>query len=76
VAGLGKPGLLVARIGLAPVADPSGLVCHRPGRPIAVPDLAQAYAHHTSLALGAVMERDNLNRAVAHAIASDWPKES
>ena len=28
-------------------------------------DVAEAFAHHASLALGAVMERDNLNRAVA-----------
>jgi hypothetical protein len=28
-------------------------------------DLAEAFAHHTGLALEAVLERDNLNRAVA-----------
>ena len=28
-------------------------------------DVAEAFAHHASLALGAVLERDNLNRAVA-----------
>jgi AmiR/NasT family two-component response regulator len=28
-------------------------------------DVAEAFAHHVGLALEAVMERDNLNRAVA-----------
>jgi ANTAR domain len=64
--GLGRRAFLVARIDGAP-RQSIRLVWYATGPASLSPyaDLAQAYAHHASLALGAVMERDNLNRAVA-----------
>ena len=58
--------LLVVRIEGAR-RQPIRLLWHATGQGTLSPyaDLAQAFAHHASLALGAVMERDNLNRAVA-----------
>jgi hypothetical protein len=63
--GLGRRGLLVARIEGSP-RQPVRLVWHATG-PASLSlyaDVAEAFAHHASLALGAIMERDNLNRAV------------
>jgi hypothetical protein len=63
---VGRRALLVVRIEGAQ-RQPVRLVWYATG-PASLPpyaDLAEAYAHHASLALGAVMERDNLNRAVA-----------
>jgi len=64
--GLGGRALLVARIEGSP-RQPVRLVWYatRPATLSRFADLAEAFAHHASLALGAVMERDNLNRAVA-----------
>jgi hypothetical protein len=64
--GLGGRALLVARIEGAP-RQPVRLVWYATGRASLSPyaDVAEAFAHHASLALGAVMERDNLNQAVA-----------
>jgi ANTAR domain len=64
--GSGKPALLVARITGAQ-RQPIRLIWCATGPASLLPyaDLAQAYAHHASLALRAVMERDNLNQAVA-----------
>jgi hypothetical protein len=58
--------LLVVRIEGAR-RQPIRLLWHATGQGTLSPyaDLAQAFAHHASLALGAAMERDNLNRAVA-----------
>jgi ANTAR domain len=63
---VGRRALLVVRIEGAP-RQPVRLVCYATGPASLSPyaDLAEAFAHHASLALGAVMERDNLNRAVA-----------
>jgi hypothetical protein len=63
---VGRRALLVVRIEGAP-RQPVRLVWHATGPASLSPyaDLAEAFAHHASLALGAVMERDNLNRAVA-----------
>jgi hypothetical protein len=63
---VGRRALLVVRIEGAP-RQPVRLVWHATG-PASLSqyaDVAEAFAHHASLALGAVMERDNLNRAVA-----------
>jgi AmiR/NasT family two-component response regulator len=54
--GLGRHALLVVRI----VGSPRQSV-----RLVWYADVAEAFAHHASLALEAVMERDNLNQAVA-----------
>ena len=64
--GVDGRGLLVARIEGAP-RQPVRLLWYATGPDTLSPyaDLAQAFAHHASLALGAAMERDNLNRAVA-----------
>jgi ANTAR domain len=62
----GRRALLVVRIGRSP-RQPVRLVWYatRPATLSPYADLAEAFAHHVSLALEAVMERDNLNRAVA-----------
>ena len=64
--GLGGRALLVVRIEGAP-RQPVRLVWYatRPASLSRYADVAEAFAHHASLALEAVMERDNLNRAVA-----------
>ncbi|HEX5907620.1 MAG TPA: ANTAR domain-containing protein [Propionibacteriaceae bacterium] len=64
--GLARRALLVARIEGAP-RQPVRLVWYaaRPATLSPYVGVAEAFAHHASLALGAVMERDNLNRAVA-----------
>ena len=64
--GVDGRGLLVARIEGAP-RQPVRLLWYATGPDTLSPyaDLAQAFARHASLALGAAMERDNLNRAVA-----------
>ena len=64
--GLGRRALLVVRIEGAP-RQPVRLMWYATG-PASLSqftDVAEAFAHHVSLALGVVMERDNLNRAVA-----------
>jgi hypothetical protein len=63
---LGRRALLVVRIEGAR-RQPVRLVWYATGPDTLSPyaDLAKAFAHHASLALGAAMERDNLNRAVA-----------
>jgi ANTAR domain len=63
---VGRRALLVVRIEGAP-RQPVRLVWYATGRASLSPyaDLAQAFAHLASLALETVMERDNLNRAVA-----------
>jgi ANTAR domain len=64
--GVGRRALLVARIEGAP-RQPVRLVWYAKGPASLSPyaDVAEVFAQHVSLALGAVMERDNLNRAVA-----------
>ena len=64
--GVGRRALLVVRIEGAR-RQPVRLVWYATGPGTLSPyaDLAEAFAHHASLALGAAMERDNLNRAVA-----------
>ncbi|HET9562460.1 MAG TPA: ANTAR domain-containing protein [Propionibacteriaceae bacterium] len=64
--GVGKHALLVVRIECAP-RQPVRLVWYATGPGTLSPytDIAEAFAHHASLALGAAMERDNMNRAVA-----------
>jgi hypothetical protein len=64
--GVGRCALLVARIEGAP-RQPVRLIWYATGPGTLSPytDVAEAFAHHASLALGAAMERDNLNRAVA-----------
>jgi ANTAR domain len=64
--GLARRALLVVRIEGTP-RQPVRLVCYatRPATLAPHADLAEAFAHHASLALEAVTERDNLNRAVA-----------
>ena len=64
--GVGRRALLVVRIEGAP-RQAVRLVWYATGPCTLSPyaDLAEAFAHHASLALGAAMERDNLNRAVA-----------
>jgi predicted PhzF superfamily epimerase YddE/YHI9 len=63
---VGRRALLVVRIEGTP-RQPVRLVCYatRPATLLPHADLAEAFAQHASLALEAVMERDNLNRAVA-----------
>ena len=63
---VGRRALLVVRIEGAP-RRAVRLVWHATGPATLSPyaDLAEAFARHASLALGAVVERDNLNRAVA-----------
>ena len=63
---VGRRALLVVRIEGTP-RQPVRLVWYatRPASLSPYADLAEAFAHHASLALGAVTERDNLNRAVA-----------
>jgi len=63
---LGWPALLVVGIEGAP-RQPVRLVWYATGPDTLSPyrDVAKAFAHHASLVLGAAMERDNLNRAVA-----------
>jgi ANTAR domain len=63
---VGRRALLVVRIEGAP-RQPVRLVWYATGPASLSPyaDIAEAFAHHASLVLGAVMERDNLNRAVA-----------
>ena len=64
--GLGWRGLLVVGVEGAS-GQPVRLVWYarRPGTLSRYADLAEAFAHHASLALGAVVERDHLSRAVA-----------
>jgi ANTAR domain len=64
--GVGRRALLVVRIEGAR-RQPVRLVWYATGPGTLSPyaDLAEAFAHHASLALGAAMERNNLNRAVA-----------
>jgi ANTAR domain len=64
--GVGRRALLVVRIEGAP-RQPVRLVWYATGPGTLSPytDVAEAFAHHASLALRAAMERDNLNRAVA-----------
>ena len=64
--GLGRRALLVARIE-GSRRQPVRLVWYATGPASLSPyaDLAEAFAHHASLALEAVTERDNLNRALA-----------
>jgi hypothetical protein len=63
---VGRRALLVVRIEGAP-RQPVRLIWYATGPGTLSPyiDVAEAFAHHASLALGAAMERDNLNRAVA-----------
>ena len=63
---VGRRALLMMRIEGAP-RQPVRLVWYATGPGTLSPyiDVAEAFAHHASLALGAAMERDNLNRAVA-----------
>ena len=62
---MGRRALLVARIEGLP-RQPVRLVWYATGTASLSPyaDVAEAFARHASLALGAVMERDHLNRAV------------
>jgi hypothetical protein len=64
--GLGRRALLVVRIEGSP-RQPVRLVWYarRPATLSRYADVAEAFAHHAGLALEAVTERDNLNRAVA-----------
>ena len=64
--GLGWRALLVAGIEGSP-RQPIRLVWYarRQATLSQYVEVAEAFAHHASLALGAAMERDNLNRAVA-----------
>jgi hypothetical protein len=64
--GLGRRALLVVRIE-GSSRQPARLVWHasRPATLSRYADVAEAFAHHVGLALEAVTERDNLNRAVA-----------
>jgi hypothetical protein len=63
---VGRRALLVVRIA-GTSRQPVRLVWYatRPATLSPYADLAEVFAHHASLALEAVMERDNLNRAVA-----------
>jgi hypothetical protein len=63
---VGRRALLVARIEGAP-RQPVRLIWYATGPSTLSPytGVAEAFAHHASLALGAAMERDNLNRAIA-----------
>jgi hypothetical protein len=62
---VGRRALLVVRIEGSP-RQPIRLVWYVTGSASLSPyvDVAEAFAHHASLALGAVIERDNLNQAV------------
>jgi ANTAR domain len=64
--GLGRRALLVARIGSSP-RQPVRLVWYarRPATLSRYGDLAEAFAHHASLAFRVVTERDNLSQAAA-----------
>jgi hypothetical protein len=64
--GVGRRALLVVGIQGAP-REPVRLVWYATDPGILSPyaDLAEAFAHYASLALGAANERDNLNRAVS-----------
>ena len=64
--GVGGRAVLVVSIEGAP-QQPVRLAWYATGPGTLSPhiDVAEAFAHHASLALGAAMERDNLNRAVA-----------
>jgi hypothetical protein len=63
---VGRRALLVVRIeGVPRRAVRLVWYARRPATLSPYADLAEAFAHHASLALGAIMERDNLNRAVA-----------
>ena len=64
--GLARRALLVVRIEGSP-RQPVRLVWYatRPATLSRYADVAEAFAHHAGLALEAVTERDNLNRAVA-----------
>ena len=64
--GVGGRAVLLVRIEGAR-RQPVRLVWYATGPGTLSPyaDLAEAFAHHASLALGAATERDNLNRAVA-----------
>jgi hypothetical protein len=64
--GRGWRALLVVGIAASP-RQPVRLVWYatRPATLSPYADLAEAFAHHASLAFGAATERDNLNRAVA-----------
>ena len=63
---VGRRALLVVRIEGSP-RQPVRLVWFATGPASLSPyvGVAEAFAHHASLALGAVMQRDNLNQAVA-----------
>jgi hypothetical protein len=63
---VGRCALLVVRIEGSP-RQPVRLVWYatRPASLSRYADLAEAFAHHASLAFRVVTERDNLNRAVA-----------
>jgi ANTAR domain len=63
--GVGGRALLVVRIE-GTSRQPVRLVWYATGSASLSPyvDVAEAFAHHASLALGAVIERDNLNQAV------------
>ncbi len=63
---VGRRALLLVRLEGAP-RQPVRLVWYATGPGILTPylDVAEAFARYASLALGAAMERDNLNRAVA-----------
>jgi hypothetical protein len=63
---VGRRALLLVRIEGAP-RQPVRLVWYATGPGTLSPyiDMAEAFARYASLALGAAMERDNLNRAVA-----------
>jgi hypothetical protein len=63
---VGRRALLVVRIEGCP-RQPVCLVWYatRPATLSRYPDVAEAFAHHASLAFRVVTERDNLNRAVA-----------
>jgi hypothetical protein len=62
---VGRRALLMVRIEGSP-RQPIRLVWYVTGSASLSPyvDVAEAFAHHASLALGAVIERDNLNQAV------------
>jgi hypothetical protein len=64
--GLGRRALLVVRIEGSP-RQPVRLVWYatRPASLSPYADVAEAFAHHASLAFKVVTERDNLNRAMA-----------
>src|SRR5512132_703303 len=64
--GLGRRALLLVRIE-GTSRQPVRLVCYatRPATLSRYADVAEAFAHHASLAFRVVTERDNLNRAVA-----------